>query len=151
MVGEKNPKENIPEKGKKFNGGQFVQILASAVAIVAVLFAAYFWLDTRHAQKKEVQAMNYRLENKILGDFRRDVQKQIWETEDYLDEKGEALGKLSSDPTAPGARHEVIEEKKKNIRVSIKEKKKRLRELKDKLGDYDKQLGELQKKLGVKQ
>lgn len=83
--------------------------------------------------------MNYRLENKILGDFRRDVQKQIWGTEDYIEEKEEEMGKLSSDSTAPGARSEVIEDKKK-----------RLRELEDKLEDYDKQLGELQKKLGVK-
>ena len=56
--------------------------VATGLAILTVLFAAFFWLNNNHANAAYVQQIDQRLDVKILYDRRDNIQNRMWSLQD---------------------------------------------------------------------
>lgn len=59
-----------------------IKTIGSVLAIVAVAFAAYFYVDSRYAQCAEVQRLERRLDYWIENDKLMGMQQRVWQLEE---------------------------------------------------------------------
>ena len=64
--------------------------IAALLAIVAALFAAFFFLESRYAYDSALQNLAKRLDEKILQDRMNDYQQTLWDFERQLKDANES-------------------------------------------------------------
>ena len=80
---------------KKASVGEVIQMIAGILAIIAIAFGAYFFIDSRYARCEDVRRsdqqiadglkkMGERLDYKIVSDQYKDVRDRIWKIEDRM-------------------------------------------------------------------
>jgi hypothetical protein len=60
----------------------YIRTIGAVLAIVAMLFGAYFYVDSRYAQCAELRALERRLEYKIQNDQLMGMQQRLWQLEE---------------------------------------------------------------------
>ena len=72
------------------NVNRWVAIIATGIAFISSIFAAYIHIDNRYAIKKEINRQMYavekKLEEKVKNDLLKETLLKIWDLEDSIGE-----------------------------------------------------------------
>lgn len=80
---------------KKATVGELIQIIAGVLAIIAIAFGAYFYMEARYAKAEDVKEadkslatgmkkLEQRLDFKIISDQYKDTEQRIYRIEDRM-------------------------------------------------------------------
>jgi len=88
-----------------------ITVIGGILAIIGVIFTAYFWIDGRYALSQELEKTKARLEYKILSDQFQAISDRIWKIKDRAGEK----------PKDPTVKEELrqLESDKESVKVKI--------------------------------
>jgi len=80
---------------KRATLAELIQLIAGVLAIIAIVFGAYFYMEARYAKAEEMKKaddsisnsmkkMEERLDLKITGDLYKDTEQRIYRIEDRM-------------------------------------------------------------------
>lgn len=67
-------------------GASLIEVLVAIIAILSAFSAAFLFVDSRHAQKNDLDLLSNKFEIKIVLDDITKIQTQIWQLEDRVKE-----------------------------------------------------------------